>query len=108
MNGYILLALAIVSEIVSTSMLKASLGFTKWLPSVCFVIGMGGSFYFLSQALVQVPLSVAYAIWSGVGTALTALVAIVLWKEHFDIYTFAGIGLIIAGVVILNLKSATH
>lgn len=108
MNGYLLLAAAIFMEIISTSLLKFSAGFTKILPSVCFVLGMGLSFYALSQALLHIPLNVAYAIWSGVGTALTALIGVLLWKEHIDLYGMIGIALIIAGVVVLNLKSGVH
>jgi multidrug transporter EmrE-like cation transporter len=108
MNGYIFLGMAIVLEIFSTSMLKASAGFTKLIPSGVFIAGMSASFYVLSQALNTVPLSIAYAIWSGVGTAITALVAVLVWKEQLNIYTVAGMGLIIIGVVILNLKGGAH
>lgn len=108
MNGYVFLGLAIVLEIFSTSMMKASAGFTKIIPSIIFIIGMGFSFYALSQALTTIPLSVAYAIWSGLGTALTALVAILVWKEQLNMHLIVGIVLIIAGVVILNLKGSTH
>ncbi|MDQ0203512.1 DMT family transporter [Pectinatus haikarae] len=105
MSGYILLGSAIILEIFSTSMMKASVGFTKLIPSIIFVIGMGISFYTLSQALTTIPLSIAYAIWSGVGTAITALVSVLIWKEQLNIYTVAGIALIIIGVVILNLRN---
>ena len=108
MNGYGFLALAIVLEIISTSMLKASEGFSKILPSIVFMIGMGTSFYALSQALQYIPLSIAYAIWSGLGTALTALVALLVWKESINIYTALGIGFIIIGVALLNLKGSAH
>ncbi|HMM23112.1 MAG TPA: multidrug efflux SMR transporter [Selenomonadales bacterium] len=108
MSGYILLGIAIVCEIFSTSMLKISAGFTKFLPSLAFAIGMGTSFYTLSRALTFIPLNVAYAIWSGLGTVLTALVAIWVWKESFNIYTGMGIALIIGGVVLLNLKGPGH
>lgn len=108
MNGYIVLALAIMLEICSTSLLKFSEGFTKLLPSIFFVFGMGASFYALSQALLSIPLNVAYAIWSGAGTALTAVIGVVLWKEHIDFYGIAGISLIIIGVIVLNLKANLH
>jgi small multidrug resistance pump len=108
MNGYALLAAAIVCEIFATSMLKASAGFSRLIPSILFVVVMGASFYALSQALTQIPLSIAYAIWSGLGTALTSLVALFVWKESLNIYTIAGIVLIIIGVVLLNLKGAGH
>ena len=108
MNGYIFLGIAIILEIFSTSMMKASEGFTKMLPSVIFIIGMGISFYSLSQALASIPLGIAYAIWSGVGTALTAVIAVLIWKEQLNLYTVIGIVLIIAGVAILNLKGSWH
>lgn len=108
MNGYGFLALAIALEIFSTSMLKASEGFSKLLPSVIFAVGMSSSFYALSQALLDVPLSIAYAIWSGVGTLLTALVAILVWEESINSYTAFGIAFVIIGVVLLNLKGSGH
>lgn len=108
MNGYVFLSLAIAIELFSTSMMKASAEFTKLIPSVAFIVGMSSSFYLLAQALTSIPLSIAYAIWSGVGTALTALIAVLIWKEQLNIYTLAGIVLIIVGVVLLNLKGAGH
>lgn len=108
MNGYLFLALAILFEIFSTSMLKASLGFTKIVPSVLFLAGFGVCFYMLSQALQTIPLSIAYAIWAGVGTALTALIAVLIWKETLNINMAGGIALIIAGVVLLNLNGSVH
>lgn len=107
-NGYVFLALAITLEIFSTSMLKASEGFSKILPSIVFIVGMGSSFYALSQALTHIPLSIAYAIWSGVGTALTALIAVLVWRETISAYTIIGIAFIIIGVVLLNLKGSAH
>lgn len=108
MNAYLLLAVAIACEIFATSMMKASAGFTKFIPGILSVVVMGTSFYLLSQVLNQIPLSIAYAIWSGVGTALTALVGIVIWKETINMYTLAGIVFIIIGVVLLNLKGPVH
>ncbi|WP_225435201.1 DMT family transporter [Bacillus aerolatus] len=99
---YLLLAFAIVSEVIGSSMLKASEGFTKWLPSLIVTVGYGAAFYALSLSLKTIPLSVAYAIWSGVGTALTALIGILIWKEAFTFQTFIGLSAIIFGVVILN------
>lgn len=104
MNGYIYLGVAIALEIFSTSMMKASAGFTKLIPSIVFIVGMGSSFYLLSQALNFVPLSIAYAVWSGVGTGLTALIGVLIWKEQLSIHMVVGIALIIVGVVILNIK----
>lgn len=108
MQGYLLLTAAILLEIFSTSMLKLSAGFTRPLPGAAFAVGMGVAFYALSQALRYLPLSSAYAIWSGVGTALTALIGLYVWKESLNAYGITGIALIIAGVTLLNLKAGTH
>ena len=107
-KGYILLSIAIALEIVSTSMLKASCGFTKLMPSVAFIAGMGTCFYIFSKSLMLLPLGIAYAIWAGVGTVLMALVAVVIWHEQLDLTTGLGILLIIAGVILLNIRSITN
>ncbi|KAF1679149.1 multidrug efflux SMR transporter [Veillonella sp. R32] len=106
MIGYIFLGTAIVLEIFSTSMLKLSMGFTKLIPSIIFAVGMSASFYMLSKALNLIPLSIAYAIWSGIGTALTALIGVYVWKEELSLTAVVGIGLIVVGVILLNLKGA--
>lgn len=106
MRGYIYLALAIISEIFGTSMLKLSDGFTQPLPSVGVLIGFGLSFYSLSLSLKSLPLSLAYAVWSGVGTVLTAIIGTLVWKDPFSVITLAGILLIIGGVVLLNSSSS--
>jgi multidrug transporter EmrE-like cation transporter len=108
MKAYLFLAAAIVGELFATSMLKASDSFTKLWPSLGTVVFFGGAFYMLSLALNQIPLGVAYAIWSGVGTAATAVIGVLLWKEQIQTTTVLGIVLIIAGVVVLNLKGAAH
>ncbi len=108
MNGYVLLGIAIALELFATSMLKASAGFTKLVPSIVFIAGMSSSFYILSQALAVIPLSTAYAIWSGVGTALTALIGVLIWKEQLNLYSVLGILLIVMGVVLLNFKGNAH
>ncbi len=108
MNEYVFLGIAIALELFSTSMMKASEGFTKFLPSIAFIGGMGTSFYLMSQALSSIPLSIAYAIWSGLGTALTALIGVLVWKEQLNIYSGLGIVLIVLGVVLLNLKGPGH
>jgi multidrug resistance protein EbrB len=104
--GYIALSIAIASEVVGTTMLKLSDGFTQLLPSIGVIIGFVIAFYSLSISLRELPLSLAYAIWSGVGTVLTAFVGIVVWGDPFGILMFAGIVLIVGGVVLLNAPSA--
>ncbi|CAM3599198.1 DMT family transporter [Marinicrinis lubricantis] len=108
MKAYLFLAGAIVFELFGTSMLKASNGFTKILPSIGTIAGFAIAFYCLSLSLQQIPLGIAYAIWSGVGTAVTAIIGIVVWKETASVTTVIGMVLIIVGVVILNLKGPAH
>ncbi|KTD86849.1 DMT family transporter [Paenibacillus etheri] len=103
--GYIALSIAIASEVVGTTMLKMSEGFTQLFPSIGVIIGFVIAFYSLSISLRELPLSLAYAIWSGVGTVLTAFVGIIVWGDPFGILTFAGIVLIVGGVVLLNAPS---
>ncbi|MDM5247692.1 multidrug efflux SMR transporter [Lysinibacillus sp. G4S2] len=102
MNGYLFLMLSIVSEVFATTMLKYSEGFTILGPSIAVAIGYGISFYSLSLCLKTLPLSLAYAVWSGIGTALTVIVGIVLWGDVFNLYSAIGITLIIGGVILLN------
>lgn len=104
---WVFLALAIVSEVIGTSALKASFGFTRLWPSAIVIAAYGTAFFFLSQALKTLPVGVAYAIWSGVGTALIAIIAWVLYGQALDLPAFIGIGLIVAGVVVLNLFSGS-
>lgn len=108
MKAYLFLAAAIALELVSTSLLKASEGFSRLYPSIGTLFGFGAAFYMLSLALNHIPLGVAYAIWSGVGTAVTAAIGVLVWKEQLSLNTLAGIVLIIAGVIVLNLKGAAH
>ncbi|MFG6113710.1 DMT family transporter [Halobacillus sp. MO56] len=105
MKGYLLLAIAIFAEIFGVTMLKMSQGFTALLPSLGVVAGYLFSFYCFSLALKTIPLSFAYAIWAGVGTAATALIGILVWGEAFNILTFSGLTLVIGGIVLLNLSS---
>ncbi|WP_413367651.1 DMT family transporter [Lysinibacillus sp. 3P01SB] len=100
--GYLWLAIAIIAEVFGSSMLKLTEGFKRLLPSLGVVAGYAVAFYGLSLALKELPLGVAYAIWAGVGTALTALVGILFYKEALNIKKSIGILLIIGGVVLLN------
>ena len=108
MQGYIILIIAIIGEVFGSSMLKASNGFKRVVYSIFgVIIGYGVAFYALSLALKTIPLGMAYAIWSGLGTVLTALIGIIIYKEGVSSKKLFGIGLIIGGVVILNL-GGTH
>ena len=108
--NYLYLTIAIVSEVIATSALKAASGFTRLGPSLLVVVGYASAFYFLSLTLRTIPLGVAYAIWSGVGVALVTAVAWVFYGQRLDWPAIIGLALIIAGVLVLNLfsKSATH
>jgi multidrug transporter EmrE-like cation transporter len=105
MFPWLFLAVAIVAEVVGTSFLKASAGFTKPLPVIAVVVGYGLSFYFLSLTLETLPVGIAYAVWSGVGLVLITAVAWVAYGQTLDLPAFIGMGLILAGVLILNLFS---
>lgn len=107
---YLLLGLAIVAEVVGTSALKASEGFTRLLPSLLTVLGYGVAFWLLSHTLKHLPTGVVYAIWSGVGIVLITLVGWAWFKEPLDAPALAGLGLIITGVAVINLfsKSVPH
>jgi len=104
---FMYLAIAILAEVVGTSALKASNGFTVWVPSAIVVVAYGVSFYFLSLALRTIPVGVAYAIWSGVGIVLIATIGWLLFRQRLDAAAIFGMGLIIAGVVVIQLFSST-
>lgn len=105
MKGLGFLATAIVAEVVATSALKASDGFSNWLPSVIVVVGYAIAFYFLSLTLRAIPVGVAYAIWSGLGVVLITAVGWIVFGQKLDLPALAGIGLILAGVLVMNLFS---
>ncbi|KAB2330734.1 multidrug efflux SMR transporter [Cytobacillus depressus] len=102
MKSYTALAFSIISEVFATVMLKMSVGFTVLFPAIGVIVGYALSFYCLSLCLKSMPLSLAYAIWSGVGTALTAFIGVLIWGELFNTMTLFGVILIIGGVVLLN------
>ncbi|HWJ88584.1 MAG TPA: multidrug efflux SMR transporter [Pelagibacterium sp.] len=101
----IYLLIAIVAEVIATSALKASNGFTNALPTAIVVLGYGAAFYFLSLTLRTMPVGIAYAIWSGLGIVLISIVGWVLYKQALDIPALIGMGLIIAGVIVINAFS---
>jgi small multidrug resistance pump len=102
---YALLAIAIVAEVIATSAMRASDGFSRWLPSIVVVLGYGIAFYCLSLTLRSIPVGIVYAIWSGAGIVLITLVALVLYRQIPDVPAIIGLGLIVAGVAVLNLFS---
>lgn len=106
-NPYVLLAFAIVIEVMGSTFLAKSDGFSKPLPSVMTLLCFMVAFWLLSQVLKSIPLGVTYAIWSGVGIVLTALVGFFVLKQSLDTPALIGIGLIVLGVVVMNSFSKT-
>ena len=104
-TAWVFLVIAVVAEVIGTSFLKASAGFTKPLPSLMVVLGYGAAFYFLSQTLATIPVGVAYAVWSGVGVTLIAAIGWLFLGQKLDAGAIAGMGLIVAGGVGINLFS---
>lgn len=104
---WIYLAIAIVAEVIATSCLKPSEGFTRLWPSVAVVAGYGLAFFFLSLTLRTIPVGVAYAVWSGVGIVLVATVGWLAFGQKLDAPAVIGMAMIIGGVAVLNLFSAT-
>lgn len=105
--NYVYLFAAILCEVIATSALKASEGFSRLWPSVIVVVGYGLAFYFLSLTMRTIPIGIAYAIWSGIGIVLIAVVGWFLYRQALDLPALMGIGLILAGVLIINLFSKT-
>ncbi|SNV36416.1 DMT family transporter [Chryseobacterium taklimakanense] len=107
---FLYLALAIVLEVLGSSFMKASDGFSKLLPTTITIIAYIACFFFLSQALKSIPLGIAYAIWGGLGIVLTALISVIIFKQSLDLPAIIGIILIVTGVFVMNFfsKSSTH
>jgi small multidrug resistance pump len=105
MQSAFFLTLAIVSEVIATSALKLSQGFTKPGPSAVVIAGYIAAFYLLSLSLRTIPLGLAYAVWAGAGTVLVVAAGVIIWREPLDLAKIAGTLLIIGGILILNLSS---
>jgi len=105
--SYSALGAAIVCEVIATTLLQKSEQFSKLWPTAAMVVFYVISFYLLSQALKGVPLGIAYAIWAGLGIVLTALVSVVVLKQALDLPAMIGIGMIVAGVVVMNIFSSS-
>ncbi|MGX5730430.1 DMT family transporter [Pseudoxanthomonas beigongshangi] len=103
--GYLYLAVAIVAEVIATSALKYSEGFTRPGPSLIVAAGYGIAFYCLSLVMKTVPVGVAYAIWSGAGIVLIALIGWLVLRQSLDLPAVLGMGLIVAGVAVIQLFS---
>ena len=105
--GYGFLMMAIICEIMATTLLVKSEQFTRLIPTILMALLYIVSFYFLSQTLKTIPLGVAYAIWGGVGIVLTAIIGIVIFKQSIDLPAIVGIAMIVSGVIVINAFSHT-
>lgn len=110
MSSWLFLALAIVAEVIATSALKAGEGFSRPIPSAIVVAGYGVAFYLLTFSLRTIPVGIAYAVWSGAGIVLIAGIGWMVFGQKLDAWAFVGMGLILAGVAVLNLlsKASAH
>lgn len=110
MKSWMFLAIAIFAEVIATSALKASEGFSKPIASTVVVVGYAIAFYFLSLTLKSIPVGVAYAVWSGVGIVLVTIFALFLYGQKLDLPAIVGMAFIITGVVIMNVfsKAVSH
>lgn len=107
MNPHLALALAIACEVFATSCLKASDGFNRLVPTALSIVGYIISFYLLSQTLKVMPTGVVYAVWSGVGIVFISLIGWLFFKQSLDLAAILGMGLIMLGVIVINLFSKT-
>ena len=107
MKNWLILFIAIVAEVIATSALKSSEGFTKPITSIVVVLGYMIAFYCLSLTLKTIPVGIAYAVWSGVGIVLITTVAWFVFDQKLDVWGIIGIALIMSGVLVLNLLSKT-
>ena len=107
MSAYLYLLIAIVAEVVGTSALKASEGFTRLGPTAVVVVGYGLAFWLLSLTLRTIPVGIAYATWSGLGIVLIAAVGWIAFGQKLDVWAMLGMALIVAGVLIMNLLSTS-
>ena len=110
MNHWLALAIAIVAEVIGTTALKASNEFTRLVPSLIVVVGYGTAFYFMSISMRVLPVGIMYAIWSGMGIVLVSIIGWVVYRQALDVPAMIGMGLIIAGAIVINVfsKSVVH
>ena len=107
MNSYIFLGGAIAFEVIGTTLMKTSEGFTRLWPSVAAVASYAVCFFLLSQTLKQIPTGVAYAIWSGLGIVLISIAALLLYGQKLDTPAILGMAMIVGGVVVIQVFSKT-
>ncbi len=105
LKAYGILAVAILAEVAATSALRATAGFTRFLPTVVVIVGYGVAFYCLTIVVKTIPIGVAYAIWTGMGIVLVSAAAIFLYGQKPDVPALVGMGLIVIGTIVLMLFS---
>jgi small multidrug resistance pump len=103
--AYVHLGIAIVAEVVATSALKASAGFSQLIPSILVIGGYALAFYMLSIVVESIPVGIAYAVWAGVGVVLVAIAGAIVYRQIPDLAAIIGMALIVAGVVVMHLYS---
>ncbi|WP_288402215.1 SMR family transporter [uncultured Acinetobacter sp.] len=107
--SYLFLTIAIIAEVIATSALKASQGFSVLKPSIITILGYAVALFFLSLTLKTMPVGIAYAIWSGAGIVLISTVGWIFFKQHLDLAAIIGLGLMLAGIIVINVFSnSTH
>jgi small multidrug resistance pump len=104
-QAYILLAISIILEITATGYLKATEGFTRWIPSLISVVAISGCMFFMSHVMKILPVGITYATWSGIGIIALTLIGIVKYKQIPNLATLFGLSLIVIGVIIVNLMN---
>ena len=107
MSPWLAIAIAIVAEVMATTALKASQEFTRLWPSVLVILGYGTAFYFMTISLRVLPVGIMYAIWSGVGIVLISLLGWLVYRQTLDAPAMVGMGLIISGVIVINVFSSS-
>ncbi|MET4026953.1 MULTISPECIES: SMR family transporter [Marinobacter] len=105
MKNWLFLSVAIIAEVVATSSLKASEGFTKLWPSLIVLLGYAIAFYFLSLTLKAIPVGIAYAVWAGLGIVLISLAGWLIFGQKLDVASVLGMAFIVTGVVVINVFS---
>lgn len=105
MTGYLYLSIAIIAEVIATTSMKALDGLNRPLPLLLVVVGYAISFWMLSLVVKSIPVGIAYAVWAGLGIVLVSIAATVLYQQRLDIPAMLGMGLIVSGVVVIQLFS---
>ncbi|SHE40115.1 small multidrug resistance pump [Ruegeria intermedia] len=109
-KAYLILLLAVVAETIGTTALQASQQFTRLWPSVLVVVGYGVAFYLMALTLKVMPVGIVYAIWSGLGITLIALIGFVVFGQRLDWPAVLGLAMILGGILVIHLfsRAAVH